>query len=107
MISGHHNANQYLIILNIVFFPFRQKRIYHKSSKTWGVVNVKVDKKYVYIKELQEQIITACLQYKQPMNRSRPLKDDDPRRIKSTAAVSSPPPTGELAAKKASRFKNV
>jgi len=68
---------------------------------------MKEAKKYLYIQDLQVQIVEACLLDKKPPKRKRPLTDD-PRRISSTIAKVPPPPTAQLVKEKKLRFgKNV
>ncbi|XP_034552468.1 uncharacterized protein LOC117821977 isoform X2 [Notolabrus celidotus] len=71
------------------------KRCYNKTTKTWSVHTLKVQKDYSYIPQLQKEILGRRLNSGKGLPKTRPMRPDDPRRLGHVAGI-PPPPTAEL-----------
>ena len=97
---------EWYYIINF-FFLYRCRKSYNKRSSQWSCVEMKVDKTYPYIRELQHKILMRQLSDKNPVQREHPKAADDPRRLSTTCTKVKPPPLPELVAKKVSRFSTL
>ncbi|XP_070191418.1 uncharacterized protein [Littorina saxatilis] len=79
-------------------------RCFNKKTGRWSVFPVKVPKTYHHIPALKLRIMEMRLQDPLPLHRKKPLAQEDPRRLSTHLAATSPPPTSELVAQKKSRF---
>lgn len=95
----------YLKKLKKLFSSHRYQRHYSKRNNTWSAVPVKVKKDYSYINDMLRKMIKEMVDFKGPLPRNVEMDTHDPRRLKRSIAISSPPPTRELAASKKSRFQ--
>ncbi|XP_062379106.1 uncharacterized protein LOC134067711 isoform X2 [Sardina pilchardus] len=77
-------------------------KLFNKRSKTWRLYSLKVDKDYSYIPDLQSAILRARLAAPRGMEKSRPLRPEDPRRLGVLSGVPAPT-TQELLQKQVSR----
>ena len=70
--------------------------MYNKKSGNWYAVPMKVVKTYSYIQELQASIVRRRMKDRESVLRRQEMMPEDPRRIKRTLALTTPPPTAEL-----------
>ena len=97
---------KHIYIRYSLFFHTRYSRQYSKATRHWTFRNVKEPKSYAYMPELMVKVLNRFCMY----NKEQPLKSkaqwgvDDPRRVQTHLAPSSPMPTKELVLAKKARI---
>ncbi len=87
-------------------YIIRYRRVYNKRTQNWFVVAIKTPKRYIYIKDLQKDVLTRRQVADDGfMHAKLQLPQSHPKRIQPHLGKTLAPPTADLIQKHQSRLK--
>jgi hypothetical protein len=92
-------------IMSVITQSFRRKRVYSKAAGNWSTRPVKKPKEYTYITGLITEVINEFTIGKKRISDKCEQLPEDPKRIRSTIAPVTPPPTSILRDQHVSRLR--